>query len=249
MNDRGAVIVTGASRGIGAAAAVLATQAGYAVTLIYATRDDRAAQVVAQIEAAGGKALAIRMDVGDEAAVRSAFERTRAQFGRIHGLVNNAAITGGHSRMIDTELSTLREVIDANVVGAWLCAREAIRCMAKSRGGAGGVIVNVSSNAARKGSPNNWIHYAMTKGALDTMTVGLGAEMAPDGIRVVGVRPGLADTDIHKDRDAAMTARMTASIPMGRMSSPEEVARVIVWALSAEASYVTATTIDVTGGY
>ncbi len=228
---------------------MLATQAGYAVTLIYATRDDRAAQVVAQIEAAGGKALAIRMDVGDEAAVRSAFERTRAQFGRIHGLVNNAAITGGHSRMIDTELSTLREVIDANVVGAWLCAREAIRCMAKSRGGAGGVIVNVSSNAARKGSPNNWIHYAMTKGALDTMTVGLGAEMAPEGIRVVGVRPGLADTDIHKDRDTAMTARMTASIPMGRMSSPEEVAQVIVWALSAEASYVTATTIDVTGGY
>lgn len=249
MNGQGAVIVTGASRGIGAAAAVLAAKAGYAVTLIYATRDDRAAEVGGQITAVGGRSLAIRMDVGDEQAVRAAFERTRAQFGRVHGLVNNAALTGGHSRMIDTELSTLREVIDANIVGAWLCAREAIRCMAKSRGGAGGVIVNVSSNAARKGSPNNWIHYAMTKGALDTMTVGLGAEMAPEGIRVVGVRPGLADTDIHKDRDPAMTARMAASIPMGRMSSPEEVAQVIVWALSAEASYVTATTIDVTGGY
>lgn len=249
MSEQGAVIITGASRGIGAAAAVLAAKAGYAVTLIYATRDDRAAQVMAQIDAAGGKAVAIRMDVGDEAAVRLAFERTRAELGPIRGLVNNAAITGGHSRMIDTELPTLRAVIDANIVGAWLCAREAIRCMAKGRGGSGGVIVNVSSNAARKGSPNNWIHYAMTKGALDTMTVGLGAEIAPEGVRVVGVRPGLADTDIHKDRDAAMTARMAASIPMGRMSTPDEVARVIVWAMSPEASYVTATTIDVTGGY
>lgn len=249
MSEQGAVIVTGASRGIGAAAAVLAAKAGYAVTLIYATRDDRAAEVGAQITAAGGRSLVIRMDVGDEQAVRDAFERTRAEFGHIHGLVNNAAITGGQSRMIDTDLSTLRTVIDANVVGAWLCAREAIRCMATSRGGAGGVIVNVSSNAARKGSPNNWIHYAMTKGALDTMTVGLGAEMAPEGIRVVGVRPGLADTDIHKERDPAMTARMAASIPMQRMSTPEEVGQVIVWALSPGASYVTATTIDVTGGY
>lgn len=240
------VIVTGASRGIGAATARLAAKAGAAVAVNYAGNADAANSVVAEIKAAGGKALAVRGDVASESDVLNLFEVTEREFGPIEGLVNNAGITGGVAKIVDVTADQLTQVLAANVTGSFLCAREALRRMAKSRGGAGGVIVNLSSRAAKLGSPNEWVHYAASKGAVDSLTIGLSKEAGPDGVRVNAVSPGLIDTDMGSQ--GGRIPRMVGSVPLGRSGEAQEVAETVVWLLSPASSYVHGAIIDVSGG-
>ncbi|HEY8622600.1 MAG TPA: SDR family oxidoreductase [Casimicrobiaceae bacterium] len=246
--NRGALVVTGGSRGIGAAVARLAGSRGYRVAILYRERESAAMTVVADVEAAGSEALAVRCDIGNEAEVVGAFDAAATRFGGIAGLVNNAGITGGMSKVADLTATTLEEVCRINIVGAFLCARESVRRMSTRRGGKGGAIVNVSSLAARTGTPNVWIHYAATKGAVDTMTVGLAKEVAADGIRVNAVRPGLIETDIHIGRDPDQLARTLQMVPIGRMGQPDEIAAVVLWLLSDESNYVTGALVDAGGG-
>lgn len=248
MSGKGVMLVTGGSRGIGAATARLAAAAGYEIAISYRARESDAARVVADVERAGARALAVPADVGDETSVFRLFEAVD-RFGPLVVLVNNAGVTGGVSRLADLGLAQLEEVLRVNVVGAFLCAREAVRRMSTARGGRGGSIVNVSSGAAQQGSAGVWIHYAATKGALDTMTVGLAKEVAVEGIRVNAVRPGIIDTDIHAARDPEQLSRMAHAIPMGRIGRPDEIARTILWLASPEASYVTGALLDVRGGF
>lgn len=245
---QGALVITGASRGIGAAVARLAGKEGYRVGVLYRERLDEARQVVTDIEAAGSEALAVRCDVGHEADIVQAFERLSGRFGGICGLVNNAGITGGTSRVADLNAATLEEICRINITGAFLCAREAVRRMSTLRGGRGGGIVNLSSLAARTGTPNVWVHYAATKGAIDTMTIGLAKEVAAEGIRVNAVRPGLIETDIHAGREPGQLARLLQMVPLARIGEPDEIAASVVWLLSDAASYVTGALIDVGGG-
>jgi len=246
--NRGALVVTGGSRGIGAAVARLAGRQGFRVAILYRERESDAMTVVADVEAAGSEAVALRCDIGNEAEIVGAFAAAATRFDGIAGLVNNAGITGGMSAVADLTAATLEEVCRINIVGAFLCARESVRRMSTRRGGKGGAIVNVSSLAARTGTPNVWIHYAATKGAVDTMTVGLAKEVAADGIRVNAVRPGLIETDIHIGRDPDQLARTLQMVPMGRMGQPDEIAAVVVWLLSNEANYVTGALVDAGGG-
>ena len=246
--NQGGLVVTGGSRGIGAAAARLAGRQGFRVAILYREREADASAVVADIEAVGSEALALRCDIGSEAEVVAAFDAAATRFGGIVGLVNNAGITGGMSTVANLTAATLEDVCRINIVGAFLCAREAVRRMSTRCGGQGGAIVNVSSLAARTGTPNVWIHYAATKGALDTMTVGLAKEVAVDGIRVNAVRPGLIETDIHIGRDPGQLARTLQMVPAGRMGQPDEIAAVILWLLSDEATYVTGALVDAGGG-
>lgn len=247
MQDRGVMLITGGSRGIGAATARRAARAGWRIAVVYREREERAREVVEAIEAAGGRALAVRADVGDEAQVRAAFDAAQ-RLGTLTALVNNAGITGGVSRVADLEAATLAEVLRINVYGAFLCAREAVRRMSTARGGAGGAIVNVSSGASQLGTPGVWVHYAASKGALDTLTVGLAKEVAGEGIRVNGVRPGLIDTEIHEARPSGQLERVVQTIPMGRIGTAEEIAAAIVWLASDEAPYVTGAQLDARGG-
>ena len=246
--NRGALVVTGGSRGIGAAVARRAGRQGYRVAILYRERESDAMTVVGDIESAGSEALAVRCDVGNEADVVGAFDAAATRFGGIAGLVNNAGITGGMSAVANVTAVTLEEVCRINIVGAFLCAREAVRRMSTRRGGKGGAIVNISSLASKTGTPNVWIHYAATKGALDTMTVGLAKEVAVDGIRVNAVRPGLIETDIHIGRDPDQLARTLQMVPMGRMGQPDEIAAAVLWLLSDEAVYVTGALVDAGGG-
>ena len=232
--NQGGLVVTGGSRGIGAAVARLAGRQGFRVAILYREREADASAVVA--------------DIGSEAEVVAAFDAAATRFGGIAGLVNNAGITGGMSTVANLTAATLEDVCRINIVGAFLCAREAVRRMSTRCGGQGGAIVNVSSLAARTGTPNVWIHYAATKGALDTMTVGLAKEVAVDGIRVNAVRPGLIETDIHIGRDPGQLARTLQMVPAGRMGQPDEIAAVILWLLSDEATYVTGALVDAGGG-
>ena len=245
---QGALVVTGASRGIGAAVARMAGKEGYRVGVLYREKFDEAQQVVSDIVAAGSEALAVRCDVGNEADIVHAFDMLALRFGGICGLVNNAGITGGISRVSDLTAAILEEVCRINITGAFLCAREAVNRMSTRRGGKGGGIVNLSSLAARTGTPNVWIHYAATKGAIDTMTIGLAKEVAGDGIRVNAVRPGLIETDIHIGREPGQLARLVQMVPLARIGEPDEVAASVVWLLSDAASYVTGALIDVGGG-
>lgn len=243
------VLITGASRGIGAACARLAGERGYRVALGFRSRQEEAEAVAADIRGSGGEALAIQGDVSSEAEVVALFERIDAAFGAPTALVNNAGILLEQMRVEDMEAERLRRVFEVNVVGAFLCAREAVRRMSTRRGGAGGTIVNVSSRASQLGSPGEYVDYAASKGALDTLTVGLARETAAEGIRVAAVRPGIIDTEIHASGgDPGRVARLAESIPMGRGGTPEEVARVVLWLLSDEASYATGCLIDVAGG-
>ncbi len=247
MSEKGIFLVTGGSRGIGAACALLAAQ-HYPVVTFYRERTVEAHALVRTIQHAGGQATAVQVDVGDEDSLLRGFEAVD-RMGRLEVLVNNAAVTGGVARLEDVSALTLAEVCRVNVVGAFLAAREAVRRMSTRKGGRGGAIVNISSGASVLGSPNNWIHYAATKGAIDTMTVGLSKEVAADGIRVNAVRPGLIDTEIHHARSPEQLNRMTRAIPLGRMGTPHEIAQAVVWLASAQASYVTGCLLDARGGY
>jgi len=249
MEGRGTLVITGAGRGIGAATARLAAERGYAVCVNYRARRDAAEAVAAGIERAGGRAVAIGADVAREADVVRLFDEAVEKLGPLAGLVNNAGILEHHMRVEDMSAGRLERVFATNVVGAFLCAREAVRRMSTRRGGRGGAIVNVSSVAATLGSPDEYVDYAASKGAIDTMTVGLAREVAREGIRVNAVRPGVIRTDIHASGgEPARVERVKAAVPMKRGGEPEEVARAILWLLSDEASYATGAILDISGG-
>jgi NAD(P)-dependent dehydrogenase (short-subunit alcohol dehydrogenase family) len=246
---RGVLMVTGGSRGIGAATARLAASRGYAVCVNYLRNGAAAEAVVAQIRAAGGEAIAVAGDVAAEKDVLHLFRESDRQLGPLTALVNNAGVVDRQSRVEAMDAARLQRMFATNVIGAFLCAREAIRRMSTRHGGKGGAIVNISSGAARLGSPGEWVDYAASKGAIDTMTLGLAKELAEDGIRVNCVRPGFVHTDIHAaGGEPDRIERLRDSIPMKRGGEPEEVARAVLWLLSDEASYSTGAILDVTGG-
>ena len=243
------VLVTGGSRGIGAATARLAAAAGYDVCINYHADDAAAGAVVDAVIAAGRRCLAIKGDVADEASVVNLFATCRAELGSPIGLVNNAGVVARQSRVDEMTADRLRRVFEVNIVGSFLCAREAVKCMSTRHGGGGGAIVNLSSAAARIGSPNEFVDYAASKGAIDSFTLGLAKEVAAEGIRVNAVRPGLIDTDIHASSgEPGRIDRLRSAIPMGREGSAHEVAQSIMWLLSDAASYTTGSFIEVSGG-
>lgn len=243
------MIVTGGSRGIGAATARLAGERGYDVCVNYHRDADAAAAVVADVEKAGRRAIAVAGDMGSEQDVLNLFATSDAKLGRPKVLVNNAGILSTQSRVEDLTLERLERIFAVNITGAFLCAREAVCRMSTSKGGDGGAIVNVSSAAARLGGPNEYVDYAASKGAMDTMTIGLSIEVAQEGIRVNAVRPGLIYTDIHASGgEAGRVDRLKGNVPMQRGGSAEEVARVILWLASDEASYTTGTFVECSGG-
>jgi NAD(P)-dependent dehydrogenase (short-subunit alcohol dehydrogenase family) len=243
------LLITGGGRGIGAAVAVLAAQRGYAVAVNYASNSLAADEVVRTIRAGGGTAIAVQADVGDEAQVLSMFEKVDARLGRLTALVNNAGVVDLQARVDEMSVARLERMFRINVIGSFVCAREAVRRMSTKHGGSGGAIVNVSSAASRLGSPGQYVDYAASKGAVDTFTVGLAKEVADEGIRVNAVRPGLIETDIHASGGMPERAAMLApTVPMKRTGTPDEIAGAIVWLLSPEASYTTAALLDVTGG-
>jgi NAD(P)-dependent dehydrogenase (short-subunit alcohol dehydrogenase family) len=239
------VIVTGASRGIGAAIARMAGQRGYDVVVNFLRRADAADAVVADIQRAGQRALAIQADVAVEADVRRLFETADSEFGRLAALVNNAGIISNYGRVDALDANALAQNFATNVGSYFLCAGQAIRRMSTRRGGDGGSIVNVSSRAATVGMPGEYVHYAAAKGAVDTMTRGLAIEVAAEGIRVNAVSPGLIDTDIQIPE---RLARLAPTVPIGRAGRPEEVAEAVIWLISPSASYVIGANIAVTGG-
>ena len=246
---RKVVLVTGGSRGIGAATALLAAQLGYAVAVNYAANSLAADEVVRQIRAGGGQAVAVQADVADEAQVLGMFAKIDAKLGRLSALVNNAGVVDVTARVEDMSVARWRRMFDINVIGTMLCAREAVRRMSRRHGGEGGTIVNVSSAAARLGSPGQYVDYAAAKGAVDAFTIGLAKEVAAEGIRVNAVRPGLIETDIHASGGLPDRVRDLAhQVPMQRGGSAEEVAQAIVWLLSDAASYTTMSLLDVSGG-
>lgn len=242
-------LITGASRGIGAATARLAAERGYAVAINY--RSDRAAaeRLCGDIEQAGGRALSVQADVASEANVERMFSAVDDAFGPVSALVNNAGIVAPPGRLDQMSGERFERMFAVNVVGTLLCAREAVRRMSGRHGGGGGVIVNVSSSATRIGSAGEWVDYAASKGAIDTFTVGLAREVATEGIRVAAVRPGLIDTDIHESAGVPdRVERMRGAIPVERAGEAIEVARAILWLMSDEASYSTGAIVDVSGG-
>lgn len=242
-------IITGAGRGIGAATAILAASRGYAVCVNYLRDAGAARATVAAIESAGGTAVAVSANVADEKDVVRLFETAERELGPVTALVNNAGILERQMRVEEMDAARIRRVLDTNVVGSFLCAREAVRRMSTKRGGKGGAIVNVSSGAARLGSPDEYVDYAASKAAVDALTIGLSKEVAAQGIRVNAVRPGLIVTDIHTaGGEPGRVARMAPSVPMGRGGTPEEVAGAILWLLSDEASFTTGAIIDISGG-
>ena len=243
------VLVTGASRGIGAATALLAARQGYTVAVNYSANSLAADDVARQIRQAGGQAMTLRADVSNEAQVVAMFEKIDAKFGRVTALVNNAGIVDQTARVDAMTLQRLQRMFEVNVFGSFLCAREAVKRMSTRYGGAGGSIVNVSSAAARLGSPGQYVDYASAKGAIDSFTLGLAREVADEGIRVNAVRPGIIDTGIHASGGLPDRAREVASqLPMRRAGSAEEVAESIVWLLGDGASYSTGALLDVAGG-
>jgi len=243
------LLITGGSRGIGAATALLAAQDGWAVAVNYANNQAAANQVVQTIAQAGGQAIAVQGDVADEAHIVRMFATVDQQLGRVTGLVNNAGVVDVTARVEDMSWERLERMMRINVLGSMVCAREAVRRMSTRHGGQGGAIVNLSSAAAKLGSPNQYVDYAASKGAIDTLTLGLAKEVAAEGIRVNGVRPGIIDTDIHASGGLPDRVKELApQLPMRRAGTSEEVAQAIVWLLSDASSYTTGSCIEVTGG-
>lgn len=243
------ILITGGSRGIGAATARLAAARGYRVCINYAANEQAAQDTLAQLRAAGAVAIAVRADVGIEDEVSHLFERVDAELGPVTVLVNNAGTVGLQSRLVDMSEFRLLQLMRTNVVGPMLCAKHAIVRMSTRHGGQGGAIVNVSSRAAQLGSAGEYIDYAASKGALDTFTLGLSKELAGEGVRVNGVRPGYIHTGFHAlSGDADRVTKLEPGLPMGRGGQAEEVAEAIMWLASAKASYTTGSFIDVAGG-
>lgn len=242
-------LITGASRGIGAATALLCAERGYDLALNFA-RDEASANALAeQVRAMGRRALLVQADVSQEAEVLRMFAAVDAELGPLTALVNNAGVVAPGARLEQMTAERMRRVFEVNVLGSFLCAREAVRRMSRSNGGTGGAIVNVSSRAAQLGSPGVYVDYAASKGAIDTFTVGLAREVAGEGIRVNGVRPGIIDTEIHAGGGlGAQLPGIVAGLPMARMGKAQEVAQAIVWLLSDAASYTTGALLDVSGG-
>ncbi len=244
-----ALLVTGGSRGIGAATARLAAARGYDVCLSYANRPDAAEAVVEDCEAQGVQALAVQADVAAEQDVLRLFASTEDALGAPGVLVNNAGIIGPKAPVADLDAARIEQMLAVNVLGAFLCAREAVRRMSTRLGGSGGTIVNISSRAAVLGGARQYVDYAATKAAVDTLTVGLASEVADEGIRVTAVRPGLIFTDIHASGGQPdRVEQLQSTVPLGRGGQPEEVAEAILWLASDQASYVTGTVLDVAGG-
>lgn len=243
------MLVTGGSRGIGAACALLAAAAGYDVCVSYHRRASAADQVIAACRAAGRRATAVQADVADESQVMRLFAAVDAEFGGLACLVNNAGILAPVAPLATFTAERVRRTFEVNVLGAFLCAREAVRRMSTRQGGSGGSIVNISSTAAYLGSPSEFIDYAASKAAIDTLTLGLSKEVAADGIRVNAVRPGIIDTEMHASAGKPERAReLGRAAPLGRSGRPEEVAQVVLWLASDAASYVTGSLVNCSGG-
>ena len=244
----GVLVVTGGSRGIGRAVALLGAKRGHAVCLSYVSRDDAAREVVATIEAAGGMAVAVRSDVAREDDILALFSAAD-RLGAVTALVNNAGVADVAARVDEMDVARLTRMFATNVTGSFLCAREAIKRMSTKHGGKGGAIVNLSSVAARLGAPGKYVDYAASKGAIDSFTIGLAREVAAEGIRVNAVAPGLIATDIHADNgQPGRLAQLVGGVPMQRIGEADEIAAAIMWLLSGEASYATGTVLTVSGG-
>ena len=243
------LLVTGGSRGIGAATALLAAGQGWTVAVNYTANSLAADEVVRQIRSSGGNAIAVQADVADEAQVMRMYEHIDAKLGRLSGLVNNAGVVDVAARVDEMSVARWKRMFDINVIGSLICAREAVRRMSTQHGGNGGSIVNVSSAAARLGAPGQYVDYAAAKGAIDAFTIGLAKEVAGEGIRVNAVRPGLIETDIHASGGLPNRVRDLAHlVPMQRGGTSEEVAQAIVWLLSDAASYTTMSLMEISGG-
>lgn len=247
--DHKVVLITGGSRGIGAATALLAARQGWDVVLSYQSAQAAAQAVVAQVQACGRRALAVQADVAQEAQVMALFAQADTHFGRLDALVNNAGVVDRAQRLVDMEVQRWERMLRINTIGSMLCAREAVRRMTTARGGRGGSIVNVSSIAARLGAPHQYVDYAASKAAVDAMTVGLAKEVAAEGIRVNAVRPGLIETEIHASGGQPdRVQRLAANVPMRRGGSAEEVAQAIVWLMSDASPYTTGSWLEISGG-
>jgi len=249
MSTQKVMLITGASRGIGAATAALAASAGYAVVVNYRVNHEAANALVHAITSGGGSAIAVQADVSDEQEIGRLFARVDQAYGRLDVLVNNAGTVDRASRVQDMTAARLSRMFQVNITGPFLCAREAVRRMSTASGGPGGVIVNVSSGASRTGSPNEYVDYAASKGAVDTFTVGLAREVGAEGIRVAAVRPGIIDTDFHaRAGEPGRAERLASTIPLCRSGSAEEVARAILWLAAPASAYSTGALLDVSGG-
>ena len=243
------VLITGASRGIGRATALLASDRGWPVAINYRSDARAAEDTAAEVRRRGARATTVRGDVSVEADVVAMFAKAQAELGPLKGIVINAGITAPAMRLADMSAERLQKMFQVNVLGAYLCAREAARTLSRSRGGKGGSVVLVSSGAARLGSPGTYVDYAGSKAALDTLAIGLGKELGADGVRVNAIRPGLVETEIHATTgDPDRARKLGAAAPLGRPAKPEEIAEAIVWLLSDASSYVTASVLDVGGG-
>ena len=249
MENKGAAIVTGASRGIGAAIAKLLGANGYSVAFNYATDEVSARSVLDHLTRAGSRAVAVQADLSREADILRLFDIAQRELGPLRAVVNNAAITGGKARVDEIDAARLAQMLAVNVAGTMLCSREAVRRMSTRRGGSGGAIVNISSLAARTGSADEWVHYAASKGAVNTFTIGLAREVANEGIRVNAVAPGLVETELHAaNGEPGRLQRLSPTIPMQRAGTPDEIAQGVLWLLSDAASYTTGTILEIGGG-